>query len=119
MKRFFNWLRDNAVFFVLLAIPCAILVVSLVGILCSIFSSFEPMVKFLTKIGSGYWFVGLIIVPFAIISLVQVFRGAILLFDADTNIFGLDDKRKDWKASLYIVVNLLSYIALYIFLKRL
>lgn len=118
MKRFFNWLRDNAVFFVLLAIPCAILVVSLVGILCSIFSSFKPMVKFLTKIGSGYWFIGLIITPFAIISLIQIFRGAILLLEVDADVFGLNEKRKDWKGSLYIVINLLSYMALYILLKR-
>lgn len=117
-----NSFRDNAVFIISLAIPIVIgvvtLVLSLASFIYNIYSSFEPMVEFLTKIGSGYWFVGLIIVPFAIISLIQIFRGAVLLLNDDADTFGLDDKRKDWKASLYIVINLLGYIALCIFIKR-
>ena len=110
-----NRLRYSMVFYVLLAIPFLLFVLSSVGMILSIF---DFIVDLLTKIGSGNWVIGLIIAPFAVISLIQVFRGAIFNFNADTDIFGLDDKRKDWKATLYIVINLLSYMALYIALKR-
>lgn len=108
-------LRGSVVFYVLLAIPFLLFVLQSVGLILSIF---DFIVDLLTKIGSGNWVIGLIIAPFAVISLIQVFRGAIFNFNVDTDIFGLDDKRKDWKATLYIVINLLSYMALYIALKR-
>lgn len=113
-----NRFRDNAVFIILLAVPIVIFVVYLVGFIYNIYSSFEPMVEFLTKIGGGYWFIGLIIVPFAIISLIQMYRGAVLLINADEDVFGLNDNRKTWKLPLYILINLLGLIALFIFLKR-
>lgn len=108
-------LRDCIGFYLLLAIPLLLFVLNSVGLILSIF---DFIVDLLTKIGYGYWFIGLIIAPFAVISLIQVFRGAILNFNADIDIFGLDDKRKGWKESLYIVINLLGYMALYIALKR-
>ena len=118
MKRFFKWLKDNAIFVILLAIPVLFLVVNIVGVICSIFLSFNHIVEFLTKIGSGYWFVGLIIVPLSIIAIIQVVRGAFLLLEIDADIFGLNENKKDWKGSLYCVINLLGYAALYIFLKQ-
>lgn len=110
---------SNTIGFWLLISPFIIIpVVSLICLIFGIYFSFDNIVNFLNKIGSGFWFVGLIIVSFAIITLVQILRGAILLSEVDADKFGLNERKQDWKVSLYCVINLLGYAALYIFLKR-
>lgn len=115
MKKIFNWLRDNAFLIIVFAIPIAIPVVSLV---IGIYSSFDYIVDFLTKVGFGYWIVGLIVVPLAIIALIQIFRGAFLLLEVDDDIFRLNKKNQDWRVSLYVAINYLGYAALLILLTR-
>lgn len=114
MKKFFKNFFENIVFWLLLS---PLIIIPVASIIFGIYHSFDPIVEFLTKIGSGYWYVGLLIVPFAIIAFIQMIRGAFLLLEVDADIFGLNEKKKDWKGSLYCVINFLGYAALYIFIK--
>lgn len=115
VKKFFGKILDN-IGFALLVSP--FIIIPIASLIIGIYYSFDNIVQFLTKIGFGYWFVGLIIVPLSIGALVQMLRGTILLFEADANNLGLNDKKQDWKASLYVVINFLGYAALYLLLKR-
>ena len=109
---------DTIGFWVLISPFVIIPVASLIIILCHSSDVFDYIVEFLTKIGGVHWLVGLIIIPLAIVALVQVLRGAFLLLEVDADILRLNEKRKDWKGSLYCVINFLGYVALYILLKR-
>lgn len=108
-------MRDNAFIIIVFAIPTAIPVASLV---IGIYSSFDYIVSFLSKIGFGYWFVGLILVPLSIIALIQIFRGAFLLLEIDDDILGLNKKNQYWRVSLYMAINYLGYVSLLILLTR-
>lgn len=59
-------------------------------------------------LGDGSWLKGLLILPFAINGLILVIKGAI------ANLDKLEEKRikKDWQASAYFAVFILSYLAL-------
>ena len=94
------------------------IIIPVASIVVGLYSSFDSIVEFLTKIGSGSWFVGLLIAPFAILAVIQVIRGAIALSEIDADILDLHQSKQDWKASVYCVINLLGYAALYILLKR-
>lgn len=111
-KNFF----DNIGFWLLIS---PFIIIPIASVIFGIYYSFDNIVKFLTKIGSGYWLVGLIIVPFAIVAFIQMLRGAFLLLEVDADRFGLNEKKQDWKGSLYLVINFLGYAALYILLKKL
>ena len=117
-KKFFKKFFDNIGFWLLISPLIIFTIIPVASLIIGIFFSFDNIVEFLTKIGRGYWFVGLIIVPLAIIAIIQVIRGAFLLGEVDADIFGLNDRKKGWKASLYAVINLLGYMALYILLKQ-
>lgn len=117
-KKFFKKFFDNIGFWLLISPLIIGAIIPMASLIIGIFFSFDHIVEFLTKIGCGYWFVGLIIVPLAIIAIIQVVRGAFLLLEVDADIFGLNERKKDWKGSLYCVINLLGYAALYIFLNR-
>ena len=96
-----------------------LIIIPVASIIFGIYSSFDNIVNFLTKIGFGNWFVGLIIAPFSVVAIIQMLRGAFLLLEVDADRFGLNEKKQDWKGSLYLVINFLGYVALYILLKRL
>lgn len=101
------------------AVVALIFIIIPVGsIIIGVYSSFDNIVEFLSNIGFGNWFVGLLIAPFAIFAVIQIFRGAIALSEIDADILDLHQSKQDWKASVYCVINLLGYAALYILLKR-
>lgn len=112
MKKFLG----NVGFWALVAF--LFIIVPVVCVIIRIHSSFDNIVGFLTRIGSGNWFVGLLIVPFAALAIIQIIRGAISLSQTDADIFNLHDSKLDWKVSLYVIINFLGYAALFILLKR-
>lgn len=115
MKKFFKNFFDNIGFFMLIS---PFIIVPVASIILGVCFSFDSIVDFLTKIGSGNWFVGLIIAPLSIVAIVQMFRGAILLADVDADIFRLNEKKQDWKGSLYAAIIFLCYVAFFMLLKN-
>lgn len=110
MIKFFKKIWDTIGIWVLLS-PFVIIPITV-----GIYFSFNNIVEFLTKIGFGHWYIGLIIVPLSIVALVQTLRGFFLLFEVDADNLGLNEKKQDWKVSLYLVINFLGYAALCILL---
>lgn len=115
MKKFFKKIFDNIGLFVLIS---PFIIVPVASIILGVYFSFDRVVDFLTKIGSGNWFFGLIIAPLSIVAIIQMFRGAILLADVDADIFRLNERKQDWKGSLYAAVNFLCYVAFFMLLKN-
>lgn len=93
------------------------IIISVVGV-TRIHPSIDNVVELLTRVGLGNWFVGLLIVPFAVLAIIQIIRGAISLSEVDADILNLHDSKHGWKSSLYCVIIFLSYTALFILLKR-
>lgn len=115
MKKFFKKLFDNIGLFLLIS---PFVIVPVASIILGVYFSFDRVVEFLTKIGSGNWFLGLMIAPLSIVAIIQMFRGAILLAGVDADIFRLNEKEQGWKGSLYIVINFLCYVAFFMLLKN-
>lgn len=115
MNRFIKWIRKNIEIIAVLAIPTAVPIISLI---VGIWFSFNHIATFLSKIGFGYWLVGLIVLLLSIICVIQIIRGAVAIFEIDDEVFGLSKKKQDWRASIYAVIVFLSYVSLLVFLAK-
>lgn len=61
------------------------------------------------KVGDGSWIKGIISLPLCLIGAIQIFRGFFNNIEKDNDWLNIDST---WKAGIYLLVNILGYIAL-------
>ena len=64
----------------------------------------------LRAVGGGSIIKGIIIAPFALVGAVNLFRGACAVMERDAETY---DFNKSWKCSVYFLVTILGYVALF------
>lgn len=67
------------------------------------------------SLGYGSWILGAVILLFAAVGIFEIIKGAMANFE---NMADKHHSAKGWQASLYIVIMLLSYLAVFIVAKE-
>lgn len=66
-------------------------------------------------VGDGSWILGAVILLFAAVGMFEIIKGALANFE---NMADKHCNAKTWQASLYIVIMLLSYMAVFVVAKK-